>query len=298
MSDVKRLVLGTAQLGMDYGVANHIGQPDQKTATAIVKAAWEGGVRTFDTAQAYGTSESVLGKALFSLGVAKESRIITKVDPSLGPQQDQDFMAVIEKSLRAFKVDRLHGLLLHREEQLDRWNDALGAALRSCLRAGMTEQVGVSVYSPRRALEALEMDGITMVQIPSNILDDRFERTNVFYLARNQRKQIYVRSVFLQGLLLIPTQKVPSSLKFALPVLQKFHGLVRKWDLTLEDAAIGYVREAYPDSMILFGAESPDQVVRNLDSWSRMLPAGFCAAARLAFPQVEERVINPTSWAS
>ena len=76
-SQTSRLVLGTAQLGMPYGIANKTGQPNMAAAESIVAGVWEGGVREFDTAQAYGESEIVLGKALKSLGIARQAKVIS-----------------------------------------------------------------------------------------------------------------------------------------------------------------------------------------------------------------------------
>lgn len=73
MEPNNRLVLGTAQLGMSYGIANKTGLPDLATATAIVQTAWESGICEFDTAQAYGKSEQVLSQALSELGVLQGS---------------------------------------------------------------------------------------------------------------------------------------------------------------------------------------------------------------------------------
>ena len=80
-----RLVLGTAQLGLSYGIANKTGRPDQGVATAIVHEAWKNGIREFDTAQVYGDSEVVLGRALAELGISCEAKIITKIAPNLDP---------------------------------------------------------------------------------------------------------------------------------------------------------------------------------------------------------------------
>jgi len=60
---ISQLVLGTAQFGMDYGIANIQGQPSEKSACEIVKTAWDNGINCFDSAQIY-YGESVLGKAL------------------------------------------------------------------------------------------------------------------------------------------------------------------------------------------------------------------------------------------
>ena len=47
-------MLGTAQLGLAYGVANTTGRPDFHQAVRLIAAAAEGGVNCFDTAAAYG----------------------------------------------------------------------------------------------------------------------------------------------------------------------------------------------------------------------------------------------------
>ncbi|NIO19558.1 MAG: hypothetical protein GTN76_02110 [Candidatus Aenigmarchaeota archaeon] len=63
------LVLGKTQLVL-YGIASQTILPDQVIATTIIREAWNQGIREFDTAQRYGTSEEVLGKALWELGIS------------------------------------------------------------------------------------------------------------------------------------------------------------------------------------------------------------------------------------
>ena len=57
-----KLVLGTAQLGLNYGVANKTGKPTQNKAFEIMKYAVENGINYFDTAYNYGNSEIIIGK--------------------------------------------------------------------------------------------------------------------------------------------------------------------------------------------------------------------------------------------
>lgn len=87
----ERLALGCAQLGMRYGVANTAGQPDQAAAREIVAICLASGVRFFDTAQAYGESEAVLGDALAANSAAQ---VISKLSPETAP-------ARIRESVRA-----------------------------------------------------------------------------------------------------------------------------------------------------------------------------------------------------
>ena len=55
-----QLALGTVQFGLAYGAVGSGSQVDGATATAILDAAWHQGVRTLDTAAAYGDIEERL----------------------------------------------------------------------------------------------------------------------------------------------------------------------------------------------------------------------------------------------
>ena len=115
-SSQRRLVLGTAQLGLPYGIANQTGQPDQNIATAIIHEAWKNGIREFDTAQAYGNSEQALGKALGELGISSEAKIITKLHPNLDHLDASVLSNTLNQSLERLGVSSLFGIMLHREE--------------------------------------------------------------------------------------------------------------------------------------------------------------------------------------
>ena len=86
--------------------------------------------------------------------------------------------------------------------------------------AGLVEHIGVSVYSPQKARDALERNGVDIVQVPSNILDRRFECADIFQIASDKGKQIYVRSVFLNGLVLMNSSDVPSNMQFAVSAMK------------------------------------------------------------------------------
>ena len=193
-----RLILGTAQLGMAYGIANTSGKPNQAVADGIVRTAWEGGIRTFDTAQGYGDSETVLGHALVSCHAASTARVITKLPPQL-PECAEGIVAGVSESRRRLGTPCLFCVMLHREEQLPLLDGYAGAALTSCRDAGEIKHIGLSVYSPEAALAAVRHPLVDMIQIPSSLFDRRFEQAGVFALADDMGKQIHIRSVFLQG---------------------------------------------------------------------------------------------------
>lgn len=294
--DTERVVLGTAQLGMDYGIANRTGKPDFKTSESIVKTAWELGIREFDTAQAYGESEKVLGQVLYSLGISNDVRIISKFHPALDHLNQNDLTQALERMLSDLKISKLYGIMLHREKFLGLWDNGLYEILSGFVRSGLVKNLGVSVYSHIKAVEALNTTGISIVHFPSNLLDRRFERAGLFQLAKEKGKQIYVRSVFLQGLLLMNSKDLPTNIQVAVAVLKKLEMLAQETGLSKQDLALGYARQAYPKAKIIIGVETPEQLKNNLQSWEKRLPLGFVKRVQEEFEYVEERILNPVLW--
>ncbi len=290
------LVLGTAQLGFPYGIANAKGQPDQKTVTDIIQKAWDNGIREFDTAQDYGASEKVLGIAFAKIGILEEAGVISKINPELDHCNLLTMSKALDESQKKLGVPCLSGLMLHKEDMLCQWSNGLGDILRGFVAAGKVKKIGVSVYSPEKALEALRMEGTDMIQIPSNILDRRFERAKVFQVAAEKKKQVYIRSVFLQGLILMDSKDLPAHMSFAGPVLDKIKSLSRDMSLTRHELALGYLKERFPEAKLIIGVETPEQVIENVMSWKRKTAVDLIPLVSKYFDQVDEKILNPSLW--
>jgi aryl-alcohol dehydrogenase-like predicted oxidoreductase len=153
---------------MRYGIANKIGQPDFLSVQSIVAEVWESGVREFDTAQAYGESERVLGKVLRSLGIAREAKVISKLHPAIDHQDSNALNLALQQTLARLGLAKLYGLMLHTEDFLDIWETGLKDTLDKFIEQGLVERIGVSVYSPQKAARALRTNGISLVQLPSS----------------------------------------------------------------------------------------------------------------------------------
>jgi aryl-alcohol dehydrogenase-like predicted oxidoreductase len=294
--DNSRLILGTAQLGMPYGIANRIGQPGPLQAKAIIKAAWEQGVLHFDTAQDYGESEILLGHILSDLGIAEEARITTKLHPDIDLLNDNEVSQAVERSIQTLKIAKLFCLMLHREHHLNFLGKGLGVILKNLISGGYTENIGISVYSPQAAIAALRSDIMHIVQLPANILDRRFEKAGVFQEAIAKEKKIHIRSIFLQGLILMETQDLPEDMAFALPAIRQLEKLAEEKNMTRTALALHYVKMKYPESCVVFGAESPDQVRENCSLWRWAVRNDIVAVADGLFSAVDERILNPTLW--
>jgi len=292
------LVLGTAQLGFNYGIANagKTEQPSQTTANAIVQEAWENGIQEFDTAQGYGKSEQALGDALSKLGVSAEALVTSKFDPALDHLDRNVLSNAVGESLSRLGVPSLYGMMLHKEEMLSAWDNGLSKIFHTFVVSGKIKHIGISVYSPEKAIQALNTDGIDMVQLPTNILDRRFETAGVFQLAEEKKKKIYIRSVFLQGLILMDVDEIPEKMSFAKPVIEELESISNELKLSRKQLALDYIKSEMPDAKVVFGADTPLHVKENVACWEGESPPSSVDRVKMVFDRVDEKILNPTLW--
>lgn len=290
------LVLGCAQLGMPYGIANRTGQLTQPEVDAIVKEAFKEGIVEFDTAQGYGQSEVVLGQAFKNLNLTPQVEIITKLQIPNDKIDETQILHSVEQSLERLGIKQFKSVLLHQENLLDQWEGGLKKILNTCVQKGLTQTVGVSVYSPHRAMTALTLEGIDVIQVPANALDQRLNKLSFFDQASNKKKDVYVRSVFLQGLLLMDSTRLSKQMLFSTEVLGQFHQLSKKFSLTPQALALGYVKLKFQGMKVILGLESIDQLNENIQLWQQDYPKEIVVEAEGLFQQVSEDILNPTRW--
>ncbi|MBQ6352508.1 MAG: aldo/keto reductase, partial [Lentisphaeria bacterium] len=161
---MSKLVLGTVQFGLKYGIANRGGQVDYAEVKRILAAAVEGGVDTLDTAAAYGDSEAVLGRAMAELGLRDKLTVVSKVRPiPEGADAAKFIRESVENSLRKLGLERLPLVLLHHEEDAPHL-----PRLEELKREGLIGGAGISIDSlayPR------EVAAVEAIQHPCNVLD-------------------------------------------------------------------------------------------------------------------------------
>lgn len=291
-----RLVLGTAQLGMDYGIANKTGKPDMRMARDIVCTAWEGGIRHFDTAQGYGESEQVLGEILTELGVANQALIVTKLAPQIDHQNKKDMEVALRQSIEKLKLDRLYSVLLHKDEFLDIFSTGLADILKSFVTEGLVEKIGISFYSSAKARVALEQGIISILQVPANVCDHSFYEAGIFDLAEKKGAEIYIRSVFLQGLLLMDTDNLPVKMQYAAPIIQATEELCKELNMSRQELTLSYIKQKYPHAFVVIGTETKQQLVNNLAAWNSNQVLSITRRVDEIFANIDEKIINPTLW--
>jgi len=292
-----KLVLGTAQLGMNYGINNKTGKPSSEDSYKIIKTAWGQGIRYFDTAQSYGNSEILLGNAIKKLGIQNKAFIISKIKGVLAGLDEGELLSSIEKSLKVLNVKKLYSLLLHDSLNLDLWNDNTRRVIKKIKINNISKKIGISVYSYKDALKALDLNDIDMIQMPFNIFDQAYYSKGIFLEAKKRNKIVLLRSVFLQGLLLMDIKDLSANQKHFEKYLKKRDELCKSLKMDKKELAMGYVKKRASGSFIVLGAEIPSQVTETISILNNSDMSEVNAKIiEKELAVLDENIINPSKW--
>ena len=229
--------------------------------------------------------------------MSQQAQIVTKVPLPPDPSDRGALRKIVAESLDRLGVPRVYGLLWHSEQVLDVLNEGLRAGMADVVRDGMATHWGVSVYTPARALQAIETGVFDLLQVPANVLDRRFADAGVFERAREKNIRIHVRSVFLQGLLFLDPETVPQSMGFASPVLKSLKNISDEMGLTRRELALQYVKARFPYASVIIGTETAQQVRENGVVWSAGSMIDFWVKRlESAFPRVDTSIVDPSKW--
>jgi len=294
---LSRLMLGTAQLGLSYGIANRTGQPSYETARDILKCAYDGGVNCFDTAATYGVSEEVLGKALSDLGIADKVVVVSKIthmaDELSSPEAAHSIIEdSVMESLRRLKLDVLPVCLFHVED-----NFRYVESLLRLRRKGLVRYIGSSTATPDGASAIVASGLAEAVQIPTSVLDQRFIRSGVCDDARKRGVAAFARSIYLQGVLLMPEADIIPELSAVIPVRRNLQRLADEAGLSIAELAVRYVLSIDGVTCAVVGVETVEQMRENTRLFAKgPLDRALVQAIADSVPELPESVLNPRKW--
>lgn len=284
-----KLALGTVQFGLNYGIANQLGQVSLPMAAQTISLAREHHIDVIDTASAYGDSEDTLGR----IGV-QGFRVVTKLPPLPGALDDVGVWArrQLTASLDRLCVQSIHGLLLHRgSDLLGPQGRQLFRVLEDLRASGQVSKIGVSIYSPAELDNVLQVGRIDLVQAPFNLIDRRLKTSGWLTRLKDVQVEIHVRSAFLQGLLLTPVDHIPAKFSPWSTIWQSWAGWQERTGCSALEACL-----AYP-----FSFDEIDRVVVGVDSAEHLMQifSAIEAVVPRDWPDIacdDERLVHPSRW--
>lgn len=273
---------------------DQFGPPAEAESVRLLHAAHDAGVNLFDTAPAYGTSETLLGKAFAG---RPDVCIATKVDvPHAGSPADgrAAVRSSVERSLRALKRDVLDIVQVHNatvEVMEDQW---LIDALEEARAAGLLRHIGVSVYGEAAAMAAIAKR-VDVLQVAVNVLDQRMLR-HAIPGAQHAGTGVIVRSVYLKGVLTDKSQWLPQEMDVVRAAADRARqSLGATWE-SLAETALRFCLSLPGVHAVLVGVRTQNELRAALDAAARgPLDSGELTRAR-AVALDDDDLLDPRKW--
>lgn len=283
-----KIGLGTAQFGLNYGISNKSGKTAINMVANILALAAANGIKIIDTSPVYGASEEILGQKLN--GFNHKFNIITKIpklEMAKGSARHHFF-----HSLSALKQTEIYGVLFHHpDDLLQPGGEFIYNELISLKANGLLNKVGISVYTEQQTDMLLDTFKFDFIQLPINVFDQRFILKGYLKHFKELNMEVHARSVFLQGLLLMPRKEIPLYFSPILPTIIKYHDFITSENLSLLKAALGFALGIKEIDAIICGVNSDSQLLEILENQGS-LPADLFTQ----FSLDDLNYLNPSMW--
>lgn len=287
---MSKLALGTAQFGSKYGIANQTGKMQSLEIKKILELAKEADLDLIDTAIAYGDGEKRIGDT----GI-RDFKFVSKL-PAI-PNDCENINAWVEakvqSSLNHLGTESLYGLLVHRSKDFFENSDKkLINALNDMKLNGLVKKIGISIYDPSECEKALSLHRIDIVQAPLNLIDRRLETSGWLSKLHSEEIEIHTRSAFLQGLLLMPRDKIPKKFDRWSKYWDKWSSELKKNKLSALEACLLYPLSLPEIDKVIVGVDNVKQlneVITISKSQKSKIDCSFMISN-------DQNLINPSNW--
>lgn len=248
---LSKLGLGAGQFRLE-GVHAPRGRSPEAEVGEILAVAARSGLRVFDTTSNSNYAESVVGAHMpqpcrFRM-MLKAGRIDRGAD---------HIEAEARASLRRLGLQRADAIIVQMAGDLfgphgrEAWDRLL--ALRD---EGLFQFVGVSVYASDDPLGVVKRFKPDIIQAPASLLDQRLLIDGTLATLAEWGVEVQLRSIFLQGLLFLPPDRVPGEFKLAASRLSRVRRMIAEGRSDPLQAALGFALSRPEATSVIVGVTS------------------------------------------
>jgi len=244
------IIIGTAQLGTNYGIANTNKNIFIKNKIELLELCYKHNLHHFDTAYAYENSHKIIGKWIKKYNT---SPIINTKIPNLQDNKNIEFY--FHESLKQLNIINIKNLLLH--NPLD-WNKKeVKEFIINIIEKNQIAQFGLSIYETK---EVINDPLIKILQIPGNIFNQDILLSEEINKFTSSGGKIQIRSVLIQGLLMMDPQVIPSNIQETKAGVSYFQDTAKELNINKVHLAILCINYLLPEAEIIIGVDNKTQV--------------------------------------
>lgn len=281
-----RLILGTVQMGIDYGINNNLGKISSNEIFKILDEAYNNGIEILDTAEAYGSAMSEIGE--FQNKSNKYFKIINKFNGDHINLSDK-----LKTGIEILNVKNYYGYLFHNISDLEDSKN-INELLKEKSN-GRILKIGVSIYTNEEFEKAISIPEIDIIQFPFNLLDNSKKRLKLIQKAKSENKELHIRSIFLQGLIYKSIDDLPLKLLPLKPYLLKIKDIANRYNITVNEMALQYALSFDEIDYILIGVDSIEHLKNNLNFIKNKISTELKEEIS-SIDVKEESLLYPMNW--
>ncbi len=245
-------------------------------AVRILRKAYDGGMRFFDTARAYSDSEEKLGAAFGDGYVKREEIIITTKTPAKTPE---DFWKDLDTSLNKLKTNYIDVYQFHLMGEC--WTPGQENGMYDCMvkakEQGLIRHIGGTAHKVGVARQIAECGFYETLQYPISYLADEQE-IELLHLCNEKNVGLICMKGLAGGLI--------TDSKAAMAFIGQFDGAVPIW---------GIQRESELDEWLAFMDDTPvmdDEIRAFIQKEQEELKGEFCRGCGYCMPCTVDIQIN------
>lgn len=263
MTFKKKLILGAAQFSGSYGFDKTKYTLTKKEIKKIFNCMKNNDINFLDTSLEYIN----VGKKI-KLYKTKKVKFITKIkfkNSDLKNKDEKQIKEIIMKRLllskKEMNIEYFHSLLIHNFEILEQSNQKkLFNVLVKLKKNGELGKIGFSIYNFKKLKSSLKKFDPDIIQCPYNIFDRRLDDVDLKKIIRKKKTSIHVRSIFLQGLLLLSPENLPKKFLKWKNKFVKWHNWSKKRGISKVDAIFSFLNSNKNIDKIIFGVQNLNQL--------------------------------------
>lgn len=250
-----KIILGTAQFGMKYGVANKKGKIKSKEIFKILNYLKKINIKFLDTAYSYGVSEEEIGK--YYKTKKTKFNIITKLSFKNNKEIVEQYISSLKKLGYPPKI-----ILAHSSK--DYLNPEFHKAMKFLKSKYPISKIGVSLYKISEIKQILKYKKPDYLQIPINIFDQRFVDKKIINIIKKKSIKIIGRSVFLQGLFFKNRKFIFKNFKNVKSKYDKLSKVANIEKMNLGQLSLNWTYNLKEIDLIIIGIDSLKHLKENL----------------------------------
>lgn len=255
-----KISIGTANFGQIYSI-NKI-KVNKKEIFKILDVAKKNKINSIDTSQNYGVSEKLIGEYI-KKRKSKRWQITTKII-----NEKKEIKNLITKSKERLSIMPAN-LLVHKSSHLT--NDKFRKELID-LKKRNKIKIGVSVYETSEINKVLEQFVPDIIQLPINILNNKFFANGLLKMLKEKNIIIQARSIFFQGLLFKKDNFIKSKNKKLYNLIKKLKIISKKNNTSLAELSLLFVNSIQEIDKIVIGVNNSVDLKNNIKICKKNLP--------------------------